>query len=268
MAIQKGSIILEGQIGNLSFYRSNGKPQVRQHSGVSKDRITKDPRFARTRENNLEFGRASNAAKLIRVAVRRSLGDRYELFKDPGMVNRLSTRMGAIIRADVEHERGNRIVQVGNLGMLSGFGFTSTAALKDVLLVPPRYVCQWDKGIVELALPGLRPDAAMAAPRDAVLCSFHVTALSFNESYEWLPIAAQHHELLSLDYRGMPPQSFSLELPGAPSDALIICFGISFYKTIGGYPVPIIESGRNVLEVIGVEGFSEGHPLGRIRASD
>lgn len=253
MAIQKGSINLEGKIGNLSFYRSNGKSQVRQHSGVSKARIAKDPRYARTRENNVEFGRASGAAKLIRMGVRNALGERYPIFEDATLVNRLTPRLTSIIRADAEHDRGSRKVQPENLALLYGFSFNVVAALKDVLFIPPSYTYQRDSGVLEVSLPALSPAAAMARPDDAELCSVHVAALSFNADHDWLPFVVQHHELLPADYQTIPPQAHRLVFPEPSGDPVIVCFGLSFYKRLGGYPIPITEKGRNVFEVIGVD---------------
>lgn len=253
MAIQKGSIKLEGQIGNLSFYRSNGKSQVRQHSGVSKARIAKDPRYVRTRENNAEFGRASGAAKLIRMGVRQALGQRYPIFEDATVVNRLTPRLTSIIRADAEHDRGSRTVLPENLPLLYGFSFNAVAALKDVLFIPPSYTYHRDSGVLEVSLPALSPDAAMAAPDDAALCSFHVAALSFNTNYEWLPFVVAHQELSPIDHQSIPPQVHRLTLPAPSPDPVIVCFGLSFYKLVGGYPTPIMEKGRNVFEVVGVD---------------
>lgn len=252
MAIQKGSINLEGQIGDLSFYESNGKPLVRQRSGVSKARIAKDPNFARTRENNAEFGRASSAAKIIRMGVRQALGERYPIFEDATLVNRLTPRLSSIVKADAEHGRGSRVVLPRNLPLLYGFSFNAVAALKDVLFIPPSYTYRGDSGVLKVSLPALRPDAAMAAPDNAAFCSFHIAAFSFRADYEWLPFAVHHQELVPIGYQAIPPQAFRLELPAASPDPVIICFGLSFYKKLGGYPTPIMESGRNVFEVVGV----------------
>lgn len=253
MAIQKGPINLEGQIGDLSFYQSNGKTIVRQHSGVSKARIAKEPRYARTRENNTEFGRASSAAKLIRLAARQALGERYEIFEDPTSVNRLTPRLSAIVRADAEHDRGSRIVRPENLSLLYGFSFNAVAALKDVLFIPPGYTYNRDSGVLEISLPALRSGSAIAPPKKAELCSFHIVALSFNEDYEQLPFVVQHHELLPIGHQAIPAHVYRLELPTGSTDPMIICFGVSFYIRVGGYPTPIMKKGRNVFEVIGVD---------------
>jgi len=253
VAIQKSSITLEGQIGDLSFYKSNGKALVRQRTGASKERIKTAPSFARTRENNTEFGRASSAGKRIRVAARLALGERYTLFEDPTAVNRLTTRMTAVVRSDTTHGRGERTVLPENLPLLHGFSFNAVAALKDVLFIPPRCAYQRETGLLEVMLPALSPDNVMAAPKGVERCSFHVGAILFNTGVEPLPVVAQHQELLPMNRRTIPAQSFRLELPEASADPVIICFGISFYRNLGGYPVPIQDQGRNVFEVIGVD---------------
>jgi hypothetical protein len=56
MAKQEGTFKINGTIGDLTFYKSSGQYLVRQKGGVSGDRIKNDPNFARTRENNNEFG--------------------------------------------------------------------------------------------------------------------------------------------------------------------------------------------------------------------
>lgn len=258
MAIQKGPINLEGQIGDLSFYRSNGKPQVRRRSGISKERIAKGRQYARTRENITEFGRASSVAKLIRVGVKLALGERYALFEDPSLPNRLTPRMQAIIRSDDIHDRGQRVVLPRHLALLHGFSFNAGAALKDVLFIPPRYTYRQDWGRLEVALPSFYPNTAMAVPNGTELCSFHVAALLFNANCEWLPFVAQQSELLPVNHEALPAQTFRLELPEASADPIILCFGISFYGKLGGYPVPIRDQGRNVFEVIGVSATDAG----------
>ena len=56
MSKQKGLIKLEGNIGGISFYVSDGEYLARMANGPSKERIANDPAFKRTRENNKEFG--------------------------------------------------------------------------------------------------------------------------------------------------------------------------------------------------------------------
>jgi len=70
MARQKGIIKLKGTVGDLTFYKSIDGYLVREKGGVEASRIASDPAFVRTRENNAEFGNATQAGKLLRDTVR------------------------------------------------------------------------------------------------------------------------------------------------------------------------------------------------------
>src|SRR5690606_30310362 len=151
-----------------------------------------------------------------------------------------------------------RVVLPKHLPLLHGFSFNAATALKDVLFIPPRYTYRQDLRWLEVTLPSFYPNTAMAVPNGTELCSFHVAALLFNADYEWLPFVAQQYELLPVNHEALPAQTFRLELPEGAADPIIICFGVSFYGKFGGYPVPIRDQGRNVLEVIGVAATDGG----------
>ena len=63
MARQKGTIQIEGTIGDLTFFKSTDGFMVKAKSSVAKSKIMSDPKFARTRENMEEFGNAGNISK-------------------------------------------------------------------------------------------------------------------------------------------------------------------------------------------------------------
>ena len=73
MAKQKGIIKLEGTLGDITFYKSQDGHLAKTKGGVSADRIKNYATFARTRENGEEFGRASVAGKILRMAFRQYL---------------------------------------------------------------------------------------------------------------------------------------------------------------------------------------------------
>lgn len=66
MAKQIGIIKLQGTLGGLTFYQSNGRDIVRTLGTIDKKRIEKDPNFRRRRENMSEFGAASMVGKEVR----------------------------------------------------------------------------------------------------------------------------------------------------------------------------------------------------------
>lgn len=71
MAIMKNPLQFTGSLGHLSAYTVQGSDKVilRTKGGASKKKIKTSPKFARTRENNSEFGRCAKVASSIRAAI-------------------------------------------------------------------------------------------------------------------------------------------------------------------------------------------------------
>ena len=102
MARQTGVIKLKGKVGDLSFYKSEGKDFARMKGGVDADRIKNDPNFARTRENGNEFGTAGKGGKLLRTALRGLLIKSA----DNRITSRLTKEMLKAVQSDAVNARG------------------------------------------------------------------------------------------------------------------------------------------------------------------
>ena len=63
MAKENSILMLQGNIGNFSFYKTKDGHLAREKGGIDASRIASDPAFQRTRENGSEFGRAGKAGK-------------------------------------------------------------------------------------------------------------------------------------------------------------------------------------------------------------
>lgn len=68
MAEQKGILKFTGSLGNLRFYKMDGKYYIATKGGPTREQVLTDPTFQRTRENMSEFGRAGKNAKWLRQA--------------------------------------------------------------------------------------------------------------------------------------------------------------------------------------------------------
>jgi hypothetical protein len=65
MPKQKGPIILQGTIGDKTYYKMKGQHLVRKKSSLTKKRVKKDPAFAKSRKSSELFGKASKLVKKI-----------------------------------------------------------------------------------------------------------------------------------------------------------------------------------------------------------
>jgi len=250
MAIQKGPIKLEGNVGDLTFYKQNNRYQVKQRKGHSSKRLAVDPKFARSRENTSEFGHASHMAKCIRKAIRMALGELHELFHDSSLVNRLTKRVTSTVKADIKSNRGARCLQAENLPLLTGFSLNDQAALKDVFFIPlePRY----DRlnGTLSINIPDFDPSTAMDLPTDTNFVQFHTFAMMLDIETEDINTEITQSIMLPSCKR-VERLSLSLQLP-LQELPILLFFGVSFYGKLAGYPVPLVQPLRNAMDVIKV----------------
>ncbi len=134
---QRGIIKLEGTIEDVTFYKSKDGFLAKTKSGVSKDRINSDPKFARTRENGSEFGSAAKAGKALRDAVKTLMKNA----KDSRVISRLHTIMSKIQKLDTTSARGSRnvgtaLADAAAKAMLKGFEFNSDSKMSSILFKP------------------------------------------------------------------------------------------------------------------------------------
>jgi hypothetical protein len=177
MALQKGIVKIEGTVGGLTFYKAGGEHLVREKGGVSGDRILNDPNFARTRENNAEFGASGAAGKLLRDALRPLL----MTASDNLVTSRVTTLMHNIMKQDTTSARGKRLPSVGvaaatGRGLLKGFNFNINAVIGAVMYKP--YAVAPATGIITIA--GLVPATDIAFPTGATHVSISGAMANIN----------------------------------------------------------------------------------------
>ena len=136
MARQSSFLKLEGTIGYVTFYKGRTGFKARQKGGVSKNKILKDPRFKRTRENLQEFSRAANASKFLKDAFRV-----IALKSSDGTLhNRLYSIATKVIYSDVVSNRGERKFELGNMQLMKGFQFSNQSTIENTLFKQPAIV--------------------------------------------------------------------------------------------------------------------------------
>ena len=92
MAKQIGIFKIIGTIGDVTFYEMDGQFYARKKSSLDGKRVKKDPRFKRTMEEAIGFGKASTAAQAVYWAL-------PEEMRVHGFYGRLTGRMRKLMRA-------------------------------------------------------------------------------------------------------------------------------------------------------------------------
>ncbi len=250
MARQVSLVKFEGKIGDLSFYKDKRGYQARMKGGPTKEQINSDPRFQRTKENGVEFGRAANAAKGLRKQLRELLNQGA----DAQFPNRLTGRMNRILRADEVNGRGDRQVLVENLGQLVGLECNLKSQLSEVFFVKSRPVYDRASGTGSLELPEMIAKNQIKVLSGATHVQVQLVAAEFDaQNLEAEGISVSRSSYLDIAKSdSSPAESLTLQLQPQPDSAVLILMGISYFQFVNGGYYPLANGLFNALTFVQV----------------
>ena len=228
MAKQDGYIKLKGTIGGISFYEANGVYYARMKpQGITKERIKNDPAFARTRENNSEFGRMVRAMKQLKDSVSRILlNDRFYF-------GRLTKRGMEVVQGDAVNDRGERNVWQGDLKLLEGFEFIDGVSLEGLGL-RPEVVYNRVSGALDVELSAYVPQH-LVSPAGASHYKIRLAATEHDfvlEGYERYFMETDYIALASEVVR--VGDNFPFALRAGTEDVVCVVMVVQFYQEVNG----------------------------------
>lgn len=248
MAKAKGILQVEGQLGDLVFYKMGGERYVRLKDLYRKQRIAHSPNFERTRENNCEFGQCSSAGKLVRNA----LAPLLIKTKDSQLAGRMLGVMNRIKDMDTNSPRGLRKVSEGlktdeGKALISGFDFNSHARLGEVL----QSNWQLDRQAGILRIPDFTPDKQLRFPKGATQAVFSLAVLRVD--FATGEYAVTFSLPVTVPRRSTPINLFLTpeSLPDG-SGTLFSVLSISFFQEMSETAYRLHSEKSNVLSVLQV----------------
>jgi hypothetical protein len=250
MARQKGIIKLKGTIGDITFYKTQDGHLAREKGGIDASRIKNDPAFQRTRENGSEFGRAGNAGKILRTALRGLLLNSA----DGRMVSRLTQQMVKVIQADVTSVRGLRNVIDGEAELLAGFEFNIRGKLGTSLFAP--FVAGIDRvsGDITVDLDSFVPINMIAAPAGTTHYKIISAGAEIDFENETFVEAHSQSDILPWDAVDTVPINQVNTVTPASTKPLFLALGIEFYQEVNGQMYPLKNGAYNPLALVKVDG--------------
>lgn len=247
MSKQKGLIKLVGNIGGVSFYTSNGEYLARMAGGPTKERILSDPSFARTRENNAEFGGAAKVGKAFRTA----LSGVLQVMAGSRLASQL-TKVFKAINLKGKGARGKRPIALSaNKDMLSGMDLDKKLSLTTIFSAPYTVAANADRNEVTFTIPAFTPENYIAAPTGAthfklIAAIGLVSDYSYNDgSGTYEPDVPEENSLGVVQgstVRALDTNTTAITLTAMVPDGIIpdaaisvvACLGIEFYQKVGG----------------------------------
>lgn len=246
MAKQRGVLRLKGTLDGITFYKGKDGYMARTKGSIDRSRISSDPAFQRTRENNAEFGNAGKAGKLIRTAFRTALisaGDKR-------LASRLTKEMLRIVRTDTVNLRGQRIASAGDLLLIKQFDFNINAKWGTTFFAP--YV-----PIVDRAAGSLSVSIAPFTPLDMVVApsgTTHFKLLSGGAEIDFdngLHVSAMSNSAV-LPYSNAETELIELNssVTAASVLPLLLVFGIAFFQEVNGQMYTLKNGVHNALNLV------------------
>jgi hypothetical protein len=248
MARQRGAIKLTGLLGGISFYKSQDGYLAREKGGVSAERIESDPAFARTRENNNEFGNASLGSKIIRDAVKNTGG----FAMDNRVAARLTAKCMEVVHSDTTSARGFRNMVDGDDELLEGFEFNVRSQL------PTRFTGQASEtidrvtGKLDVALDPYIPVNAIAAPAGTTHFKIVSAGLEVDFATGLVTADAQSSAMIAYDATATAALTLSNTVTANSTKVLILCWGIEFYQEVNGSQYVLNNGAYNSYQIVAV----------------
>jgi len=218
MARQEGVIKIKGTLDDLTFYQSQDGNLIRRKGSLDANRISNDPGFLRTRENNSEFANAAEAGKLVRDTVRSMMIDAA----DSRVISRLLKQMTLVKNLDATSGRGKRNVAVAIAlpaaqDLLKNFNFNNRGVLNSVFFSP--FTVNTVDGTI---------DIKGFIPADDVLFPEGATHVSLESGFARVDFTNGKGELQVSPVTNLPIDETSTDVSLKPS-AVPSVTGTSFY---------------------------------------
>lgn len=256
---------LTGSLGGLSFSQDEKGTIVKQKATVSKDRIMTHPKSQGTRDNMMEFGAASKAAKVLRLAFvqnRKGISDRY-------FSGRLIGAMRLVVGLG-EGLRGKRKLDIRkNGGLLEGVEFINARPLvSSIGGIKEKPTLNAERNEVSWTTPALTRKEQITAPDSAshfrfILGAGTISNYEYNTvKKEYLPSEPKYKSIcffveskpISLKQKTIQPLTLSLrhtEDMALPEEVAVVCVvGVIFYRNVNGELLEITDAGG--MRVLGV----------------
>lgn len=249
MAKQTGIIKLKGTIDDIAFYKTTDGHLARAKGGVDRDKILHSAAFARTRENNSEFGRAGQGGKLIRTALRSLM----QKAKDRRVVSRLTTLLLAIIKTDAVNSRGNRNLSEGNLAMLEDFDFNINGKLGTTFF--GQFIPSFDRvtGDATIAIEAFTATEQIGAPSGTSHFKLAMGVAELDFPNKTFSFSEMHMGILPYDNSAVAAANLTASVNPNSTLPVVVVMGIEFYQEVNGEYYSLKNGAFNALNVVNVD---------------
>jgi hypothetical protein len=245
MAKQSGVVKISGNIDDLTFSKTKNGHLVRKKGKVAtREDIATGKQYARMRENMDEFGRATEAGRLLRAVFTDSMA--YCI--DKTLITRSTTSMMNVLLSDPVSDRGERNVMNGDVKLLKDFLLNSKGRFSGVC--SKEYVTVIDRttGKLTFSMGAFVPANVIVAPAGSTHFEFYsaAAAINFNTGAFELKQASSA-AILNTDKAPTAVINQEHQLTPGSTFPLFLVVGIRFSQEVNGKSYPLYNAAFNTL---------------------
>ena len=248
MGTQMGMFPFRGTIGNIVFYKLNGQWVARTKGGATAEQIATQPRFQRTKENSLEFGRAMRASQLMRDAFRALVHPNT----DKLLGRRLLTTMISVLQADTKSARGLRNVLDGRLELTERFEFNEQGKLTTILTAPYSSAINRETGELTVSIPPFIPEGLITAPQNATHFKLISGGAEVDFENKKCKLAVDHSPALPLNHVATNEIVLKNMVPANSTHPLFLVLGVEFYQLVNVVMYRLTDGSFKALAIVNV----------------
>lgn len=256
MARQESIHPFVGRIGDLIYYKRNGKYFVRKAGSPSKEKIKNAPEFEKTRKLNCEFGGCANAGHDLRMALASLLPNH----SDKDITARLNGLFSKVIKKG-KGEVGSRMIEIKkNRELLKDFQFNKAVSFDRVFYEPLKFVLHKEKKQIEVFVENIHGSSSFCKMSGASHFRLILTVLAFSDLHynkkaeRYKPISNFAHGKLEVVFSDClsirekhKDLSIKTLLPGKEilpdTVGLVVIVGIEIFKEENGIMYPLAGKG-------------------------
>lgn len=245
MARQIADLPVTGSIGDVTYYKSKNGKFARKKPVVDKNNFTSNPKMAKVRAHTVDFAHAIKAGNLVRVAFRNMLKGA----KEANTSTRLTSLMFRVVKSDLAHARGQRLVSSGDLSQLDNYEFNETRKVSKAIYSPINATVDRATGRVNVELTNVVPQRALNFPPNATHFRLTVGAAV-------LDFAGLKHSYAEASTQELPISSEQIDdigltamLPANSTGVILVALGIEFFETDGQARTLITPSGMSIIAI-------------------
>jgi len=249
MGLQTGVVRIRGKVGNLTFAKTANGDEVRISTSLTGDKMRKDKRFKRTRENWAEFSRAAKSAKLIRNA----FATATKSISDARAYTRLATLTLSVVKSDPTSARGQRILQLGDFNNLVDYEFNIGQQMRSTFKSPFELLIDRAAGTADINIPEMQPEISIADLDGATHYKLAGAVAEIDWDTEEYLLDSLESAEIPYGNQVEPAQSLNLTFPAGSTKTILVAFGVWFYQEVNGQFYALQDGGRNAMALVGVD---------------